>query len=557
MQTLRSQNVRLLSDQTISLDYGDLVDILLKNRGIEFANDEERRTFFHPTFSDLHDPSLLDGMELAVERILQARERKERVVIFGDYDVDGVSSTALLVRFFMRIGIQVSYRLPHRVHDGYGLKSYFIDELAEKDVKLVITVDCGTRDIEAIQYARSKGVDVIVSDHHAVPEIIPEEVIAILNPKIRESGYPFSYLSGSGVAFKVLCGVAKRVFPAEEYESVIGQYIDFASLGTIADCMPLIGENRTIATLGLRQLKQTESAGLRRLIEGKISGADADIVGFHIGPRINAAGRMDSPYKALAMLLAAEDRLDPILEEIEELNAKRKTTTEHFIAHALEVVDRDRAILFYDSTDIEHGIIGLIAGRLTEAFTKPAIALKNEWDRLVGSCRSPEHINIVEALEACRHHFVAFGGHRQAAGFTVLQENFEALKVDLEAAILKQSAGEVRGKTLEIDVSLAPEAVTFDLLKTLDLLKPYGIGNRKPLFLLRDLPISGVEYLGQGEKHLRLRHPTAKITINAFGFGDQYAFFRDQKNVSLIVEIERNIWNGRESISVNVRDVMV
>ena len=198
-----------------------------------------------------------------------------------------------------------------------------------------------------------------------------------MNPKIRESNYPFSSLSGSGVALKVASAVAMKVFP-DTYEEVISEYVDFACLGTIADCMPLIGENRTIASLGLQRLEKSNSSGLRKLIEGKYKEMDADIVGFHIGPRINAAGRMDSPYKALSLLLAGEDKLDPILAELEDLNSKRKTTTEHFIKHALEVVDRDKGILFYDSSDIEHGIIGLIAGRLTEAFGKPAIALKNE-----------------------------------------------------------------------------------------------------------------------------------------------------------------------------------
>lgn len=223
----------------------------------------------------------MDGMDIAVARILKARADKERVVVFGDYDVDGVSSTALLVRFFASIGIQVSYRLPHRVHDGYGLKKKFIDELAEKNVKLIITVDCGTRDVEAIRYAHAKGVDVIVSDHHAVPDEIPQEVIAILNPKIRESNYPFSSLSGSGVALKVASAVAMKLFP-DTYESVILEYVDFACLGTIADCMPLIGENRTIASLGLQRLESSNSSGLRKLIEGKYKDMDADIVGFHI-----------------------------------------------------------------------------------------------------------------------------------------------------------------------------------------------------------------------------------------------------------------------------------
>lgn len=499
----------------------------------------------------------MDGMDVAVERIFQARERKERVVIFGDYDVDGVSSTALLVRFFASIGIQVSYRLPHRVHDGYGLKKHFIDELAEKDVKLIITVDCGTRDVEAIRYAHVKGIEVIVSDHHAVPEVIPEEVIAILNPKIRESNYPFSSLSGSGVALKLASAVAMKLFP-DTYEKVILEYVDFACLGTIADCMPLIGENRTIASLGLQRLTSSSSSGLRKLIEGKYKDMDADIVGFHIGPRINAAGRMDSPYKALSLLLAGEDKLDPILAELEDLNSKRKTTTEHFIKHAMEVVDRDKGILFYDSTDIEHGIIGLIAGRLTEAFGKPAIALKNEGGKLVASCRSPEHISIVELLEECREYFVAFGGHRQAAGFTILAENFEAFKETIERRLMeKHGAISTKAKTLRIETVLSFPEITPDFFATLQVFKPYGIGNPKPLFLIRDFAPVGVDYLGKDGKHLKFLEKTQKFSINAFGFGEFHDELRSKENLSLVVEISEEVWMGKKKIVLNVRDIVV
>jgi len=552
MKTLRGYTAELLSE-----NIDDLTATILSNRGLTLAP-AELEAFFHPSFGNLHDPYLLDGMDKAVERIMKAREDKERVVIFGDYDVDGVSATALLVRFFNDIGITVSYRLPHRVHDGYGLKKHFIDELAEKDVKLIITVDCGSRDVEAIKYAREKGIDVIISDHHTVPDVLPADTIAILNPKIVESGYPFSYLSGSGVAFKILSALAREIFPSEKYESIIAEYVDFAALGTIADCMPLIGENRTIASLGLARLKKSRSHGLRRLIEGKYTHMDADIVGFHIGPRINAAGRMDSPYKALTLLLAAEDRLDPILEEIENLNTKRKTTTEYFIKHAMEVVDRDCPILFYDSTDIEHGIIGLIAGRLTDAFDKPSIALKDEGDRLVASCRSPEHTDITSLLETCREYFIAFWGHKQAAGFSIRREHFADFRAKIEQELLQRQDGiKVVPKTLQIDAPIVLRDITPEFFQTLSVFKPYGIGNAKPLFLLWDFFFSGIEYLGKDGKHLRFLEPSRQFSINAFGFGEHYDLFRQQKSLSLIVEVSEETWQGRKKIVLNVRDVMM
>jgi len=285
---------------------------------------------------------------------------------------------------------------------------------------------------------------------------------------------------------------------------------------------------------------------------------DADIVGFHIGPRINAAGRMDSPYKALSLLLAGEDKLDPILAELEDLNSKRKTTTEHFIKHAMEVVDRDKGILFYDSTDIEHGIIGLIAGRLTEAFGKPAIALKNEGGKLVASCRSPEHISIVELLEECREYFVAFGGHRQAAGFTILAENFEAFKEAIERRLMeKHGAISTKANTLRIETALSFPEITSDFFATLQVFKPYGIGNPKPLFLIRDFAPVGVDYLGKDGKHLKFLEKTQKFNIHAFGFGEFHEELQSKKHLSLVVEISEEVWMGRKKIVLNVRDIVV
>ncbi len=267
---------------------------------------------------------------------------------------------------------------------------------------------------------------------------------------------------------------------------------------------------------------------------------------------------MDSPYKALSLLLAGEDKLDPILAELEDLNSKRKTTTEHFIKHALEVVDRDKGILFYDSSDIEHGIIGLIAGRLTEAFGKPAIALKNEGDKLVASCRSPEHISIVELLEECREYFVAFGGHRQAAGFTILSENLQAFKKTIEQKLTeKHGASSTKAKTLRIETNLTLAEITPDFFKTLQVFKPFGIGNPKPLFLIQDfIPVS-VEYLGKDGKHLKFLEKTGKLSINAFGFGEYYEELSDKEKFSLVVEVSEEVWMGRKKTVLNVRDIIL
>lgn len=322
--------------------------------------------------------------------------------------MDGVSSTALLLRFFTMLGMAVSYRIPHRIQDGYGMKPYFFDELSKKDVKLVISVDCGTRDIVAIRHAKSCGIDVIVTDHHAVPEVIPEEAIALISPKLRDTTYPFHGLSGSGVAFKLLSAVALRVYGnTAEYREVVTSFIDFASLGTVADMMPLVDENRMIVQLGLRQMPHSRSPGLRRLISGK-SLANADIIGFHIGPRINAAGRMASAETALKTLICSEIQTEGLLSEIEALNEERKGSTQHFLELALDTVDPTKVPIFFESNEIHHGIMGLVAGRLSEHFGKPAIVCVYQEGKYVGSARSPSDYHITAAFERISECFVAF-----------------------------------------------------------------------------------------------------------------------------------------------------
>ncbi len=742
MQTNGGHTINILSEY-----HSDLYGILLKNRNIK---EEDREGFFHPQISDLHDPYLMPDMEKAVNRILVAREKKERIVIFGDYDVDGVSSTAILVKFLTEIGCLVSYRLPHRVHDGYGLKSYFFDELGEKWVTLVITVDCGTRDIWPIKHAKTIGIDVIVTDHHAVPDIIPEEVIAIVNPKRKDSLYPFHGLAGAWVAFKLLHGIlitlekekqwnldvglpldkggrgdfirwhlpynpdnrekarilrnnmpeaekklwlflrwtditwlrqkpidnyivdfycskyqlvieidgathgtieekkydAERTKILESYwfqvirfmnievyesydwvcesimsilkeqskiplapfikgewakERVINEtltrYIDFASLGTVADCMPITGENRVITTLGLRQMQQSESVGLRNFLEWREQIEwNADIIGFHIGPRINAAGRMDTPLTALRWLLAGEGRTDEFFGELEHLNEIRKWTTETHFQKALENIDTSKPVLFYDAPDLEHGIIGLVAGRLTEIYNKPTIVIKNghnhpltsrKWDTVsvlnpldsdiglpldkggrgdfwwkdlsIGSCRSPEWCNLIELLDHCKELFVRYGGHRQAAGFTIETDKIEEFK----RAMWKQIAcvhdiHNLPTKILNIECPLPATNITIKTLEDIDHFRPFGIGNPKPLFILENITIATTKPLGQEEKHLSItivENPSLKFLL--WNASDKKAHLIPGNILSLIIEIDRNEWKWKVSVQIIVRDIIV
>lgn len=593
MQTQDGNYINILSKYS-----EDLYSILLINRNIA---DGDTSIFFDPKISDLHNPYLLPDMEKAVNRILTAREKSERIVIFGDYDVDGVSSTALLVKFLTEIGCLVSYRLPHRVHDGYGLKDYFFDELSSKWVNLVITVDCGTRDIWPIKYAKSLGIDVIITDHHAVPENIPTEVIALINPKRTDSVYPFRDLAGAWVAFKLLHGILialkeeknNRLFDYKNSENaihnILTRYIDFASLGTVADCMPILGENRIITTLGLRQMQQSESIGLRNFLEGKDSIEwNADIIGFQIGPRINAAWRMDTPLTALRWLLAGEGRTDEFFGELEHLNETRKWTTETHFQKALENIDKSKPVLFYNAEDLEHGIIWLVAGRLTEMYNKPTIVIKEwhdhpltnrKWDTIdinssptnleidtspnislsIASCRSPEWCNLIELLDSCKDYFVRYGGHRQAAGFTIESSKIQNLK----EALWKQFAQvhditNLPKKVLSVECSLPPNNIDIKTLEDIDLFRPFGIGNPKPLFILENVTIDSTRALGQEEKHLSItisENPSLRLLF--WNASKKKTHLLPGNIVSLIIEVDRNEWKWKISIQLIVKDIII
>ncbi len=564
MQTLLGNQIVIQNTSTTSLE-----DILCENRGIPLSP-EGKKEFFNPTLSLLHDPFLIPDMEKAVDRILLAKERGEIVAISWDYDVDGVSSTAILVRFLNEIGIKTGKKLPHRINDGYGLKEYFFDDFKEKNVSLVITVDCGTRDIEPIRYGKSIWIDVIVTDHHAVPEIIPDEVIGILNPKRHDSQYPFRELAGAGVAWKLIHGILIKLYGQDEYQShksilnphiekILQEYSDFAALGTVSDCMPLRWENRTITTLWLRQLAHSRSIGLRKfLLEKWKIEKNADIIGFQIGPRINAAGRMDHPDIALSFLLASEKNVDGIIETLEWLNETRREYTKKFVDDALLHVDTKQWVLIYSSDSITHGIIWLVAGKLTEEFWKPSIVLVDEWDHYVASCRSPSWCNIVELLTDCKDCFVRFWWHGQAAGFTLEKECYSEFLTLLNEAYYHRYSDDIPKKTQLIESRLSPSDLNPSILETLEKFAPYGIGNPRPYFILENLTLLNVGFLGKEEKHLTFTfQEMPHIRCIAWWWGEHASQFHKGDILSPIVEIQKNEWNGNISVQCILQDCII
>lgn len=509
------------------------------------------------TIDDLHDPFALKDMDKAVARLLQAKENDEKVMIFGDYDVDGVTSTSILMHFFKKIGLKASYRLPHRVNDGYGLKDYFVDECHELGVSLIITVDCWTRDIEVIKHAKELGIDIIVTDHHAVPEVIPEEAVAIVNPKRPDCDYPFKGLAGAWVAFKVMCAVASEIFDFEEYEAYVRDSIDICAIGTVADCMTLTGENRVIVVEWLKQIRNSRSRGIRTLIEDKINtDLDADVFGFVIGPRLNAAGRMDSPYKAVNLILNNGETLEKTLHEIENLNEQRKFQTKQFVEEALQKVNPKDNCLFYYSPAIEHGIIGIVAGRLTEQFHKPSIVLKDEWEKLVASCRSPEYFSIIEVLEKYKEYFLAFGWHKQAAGFSIAREKFGEFKTKVLQELNAIDFSKNR-KELVVDKVVNLNELGFGFLYKMNKFKPYGIGNKKPLLMVENLDFESVSILGKNSRdHLQFKTPHG-YKIYGFWFGQYLEDIKKANSVDIIFDMSEDVWMWKKNLLLKLEDIIL
>ena len=504
----------------------------------------------------LHDPYLLADMTEAVDRIHQAKERNERVIIFWDYDVDGVTSTSILMHLLKKLDFDVSYRLPHRVHDGYGIKNKFIDELAPLWVTLIITVDCGTKDTDVVAYAKKKWIDVIVTDHHAVPDIISDVAVAVINPKRKDCSYPYKWLAGAGVAYKLMMALAKKYMTNDEYSTYLRESIDIAAIGTVADCMELTGENRTIVTAGLQQVKRSRSLWIRRLLEDKVhEDLDADVFGFHIWPRLNAAWRMDTPYKAINLLLNNGESLDTTLLDIEMLNEQRKALTTDFVNQALEHINVQDNILIYSSTDISHGIIGIVAGRITEKFYKPSIVLIDEWEKLVASCRSPEYFSIIEVLEKYKDMFLSFWWHKQAAGFSISKEKFPEFTKTLVAELNQQDFSQYR-KKIYVDKCISLDEIGFKLIESMSTYKPFGMWNPKPLFMVRNFTPEKISFLGKGRDHIRF-DTRYGFKIFWFWFGEYFDILKKSSSFDIVFDISEDYWNGNRWIMMKIVDIVI
>lgn len=514
---------------------------ILVNRGL---NDTKESAQFH-------DPFLFRDMKKAVTRIKKAISENEKILIFGDYDVDGITAAAILIHALKGLNANVTFKLPSRVEDGYGLSDKFIDQFIEEEVKLVITVDCGISCAKQIERAFNNGIDVIVTDHHTIPENLPTHAFAILHPKLKNSAYPFKELTGAGVALKLVSALNPK-----EHDN----FLDLAALGTIADLGPLVGENKLIVKKGLEILANTKWHGLKRLKElaniqeGDL--IDTVKIGFQIAPRINAAGRIGDPKLALSLLLAEESHEEIIAlgEKLETLNRQRQEMTETALAQAekqLSQGDIDYIIIAHDP-DWHVGILGLIAGKLSEKYARPAIIMQDFGDNLVASARSPENFNITEALKHCSEYLITFGGHAQAAGFSIKKEKLNAfISAISQYAKAELQDTELRA-TIEIDCEIKEEEINFEFIEQIEKLAPFGKSNEKPTFLMKSLEPIFINQVGQNGDHLKFA--VKNFPVIAFRMGQFADNLRQHRKIDLVFQLEKNRFRNKESVQLTALD---
>ncbi len=539
-----SWNVIKYDLNTINID----IENILKSR---FKHGELEKTL-----DDLYDPYLLKDMDKAVDRIKKAFNNQERVIIFWDYDVDGVTSTSILMHFFKKIWMQVSYRLPDRKVDWYWLKKYFVDEVIKVDAKLLITVDCWIKDYEIVEYANEKWLDVIITDHHNVPEKIPN-AIAVLNPKRSDCNYPFSWIAWVWVAFKLISALVVEFFPDEnDRNKYLKETLDIVALWTVADCMELVDENRIIVKQWLKQIKNSRSKWIAKLIEDKLEyDLDADIFWFLIWPKINAAGRLSTPYKAVNLILNNWDNLDEILFEIEDLNTKRKIMSQNYFEKAIYEINETDNLLFYWDEEIEHWIIWIISWKITENYFKPSIVYKIEEDKIVASCRSPYYFDIHECLLKFKPYFMHFWGHAQAAGFSISLEKFGEFKTELLKEVNKEDYSHYK-KYLTIDKVLDPIEFWFNLFDKVSYFKPFWSWNTKPVFMFNDFEYEKIDYLWKTLDHITIKN---KYWINILWFwmGKYYDELIKSKKINIVFELMEDYWMGKRQLKAKIIDIFL
>jgi single-stranded-DNA-specific exonuclease len=537
---------------------GPLLGQLLWSRQI--TDPGAAAAFLSADYNTLHDPFALRDMDLAVERIRQAIETQQTVAVYGDFDTDGVTGVALLKQALSALGLRVLPYIPRRVEEGYGLNIPAIEQLAEQ-ADLLITVDCGISNVAEIARAKALGLDVIVLDHHTPPAQLPQGY-AVINPKREDCQYPFDMLAGVGVAYKLTQALHRAGFRT----SLRGRdLLDVVALGTVTDMAPLYGENRILVKHGLRAINQSERPGIKALIEATASRRPIDTrtIGYVLGPRLNAAGRLDDAIRAYHLLLATDDAEAQLLaEELNTINLQRQTLTKEVQQRAHELAlssgkDRQRIVIL-DNKDFPAGVVGLVAARLVETWGRPVLLLERGESSSRGSARSVEGFSIIAALTEIGELFEKFGGHTMAAGFTIANAHLPELESRLQLIAARDLPDDLLTPRLYYDAELPLSSLNVELVEQLAALEPYGHGNPEPVWVTRGLKVVDAFVMGKERQHLKLRLFDGRSTIDALWWrnAEQAAAFSNCPRVDLAYTVGLNDYMGRRRVQLIVKELV-
>ncbi len=522
----------------------------------ELKNNDEIEVFLKPTRKDFHDPYLMPDMEIAVNRIIKAINNQEKVIIYGDYDVDGITSITVLKKFLADRGLEVDSYIPNRLDEGYGLNKNAIDYIVSKGYDLMITVDCGISGNEEIDYANTLGLETIVTDHHEPTETLPK-ALAVVDAKRKDNKYPFNQLAGVGVVFKLIQAIS-QVYKLEEKEYL--KYLDIVCVGTISDIVPLVDENRVITKLGLKLVEVTKNIGLKSLLATiGYKKVDSSAISFGVAPRINACGRMGHEQDALQLFLTDNVvEAVKISQKLNEYNKQRQDIEKKIFEEVLTKIEngeKDKPCIVLAEKNWHHGVIGIVSSKVTEMYYKPSILICLENGEGKGSGRSIQGFDLHEALTKCSNHVDRFGGHSMAIGISVSEDNFEAFKSEFEDYVSNTNINELI-PVIKVDEEVFAKDININAVNELNALEPFGEANKMPIFMYRNLRINSIRALSDG-KHLKLTLKDENMIIDAIGFnmGNLVDEFLIGDKIDVLGNLEVNRFNGRENVQINLKDL--
>ena len=531
---------------------------LLVKRGIETFDDA--KSFFRPSLENLHDPFLMKGMTVACDFILKKMVEEKPIMVFGDYDVDGTTSVALLTSYLKSLGVNVLSYIPDRYDEGYGVSYKGIDCAKENGIDLIIALDCGIKAIDKVKYAKKLGVDFIICDHHRPGNQIPDAV-AVLDPKQDDCKYPFDELCGCGVGFKLMQALQTKL---EKPQKEIYKYLDLVATAIGSDIVPITGENRILAHYGLKLINSKKRPAFKAILENvkKRELTITDVV-FMIGPRINAAGRMKHGLLATELLCETNyEKVKELAKDIELYNTDRKDTDRSITEEALEIIkekkEEDRYTTVVYQSHWHKGVIGIVASRLTETYYRPTLVFTKSGEKLAASARSVKGFDVYNALESSSEYIEQFGGHKYAAGLTIEEKNFESFKQKFEEVVKSSIDPELLIPEIKFDSEISFENITSKFIRILKQFAPFGPNNMKPTFISKHVTSTGfVKALGEDGLHLKANLVQNRVIISAIGFGlgEKKSLLDSKAEVDIIFTIEENEWNGNTSLQLNLKDI--